>query len=76
MVTTGHVAHVRRVSARLTNESGRGWDDFLEHHGVTFSAVIEATGRLLGEHQGRALVDAQDVVELARLIDRERFKRR
>jgi hypothetical protein len=69
-----HRQQVRRLSARVTEDAGRGWDFICETNGVTYSAVVEATGRLLYER--RAFVTPDEVVELTRKIDHERTKRR
>lgn len=67
---------VRRLSARVSDEARRGWDKLLDRHGVSFTAVIEATGRALDERDGKLVYEPDDVIEVARSIDRERFKRR
>lgn len=66
---------MRRVSARISDEAKRGWDRFLESHGVTFTAMVEASGLLLDESRGELLSDNETVVDLARRIDRERAER-
>ena len=65
---------VRRVSARLSEEAGAGWDAFTESNGVSFSALLEATGLLI--YRGKPAVHSDEVIDLARQIDRERAKRR
>jgi predicted RNA-binding protein Jag len=64
---------VARLSARVSSEAKRGWDEFCETHGVSFSAMVEASGLLIGDH-GEALQNIQ-VIDLARKIDRERLRR-
>lgn len=66
---------VRRVSARISDEARRGWDKLCNRHGVSFTAIIEATGRALDERDGKLVYEVDEVVEVARRIDRERFKR-
>ena len=58
----------------MSHEAGEGWDRFVDANGVTFSALLEAAGRIL--HDGRPALHSDEVVELARAIDRERAKRR
>lgn len=59
----------------MTEDAKRGWIVFTEMHGVTFTATIEATGLLLDQNAGRLIYDVDAIVELARKIDRERYKR-
>ena len=65
---------MRRLSARVSDEAAEGWATFVEFNGVSFSALLEATGRLI--YQGKPAVHSDEVIELARQIDRERAKRR
>ena len=62
-----------RVSARVSDESRRGWERATFAHGCTFSALVEALGLALDE---RGWDPPADVVERAQQIDRERFSRR
>lgn len=58
----------------MSDDAGAGWDRFVEANDVPFSALIEATGRLM--HQGKTVLESPEVVELARKIATERLKRR
>lgn len=62
-----------RVSARVSDEARRGWERAATVNGCTFSALVEALGLALHEHQWEV---PPDVVERARKIDRERYSRR
>jgi hypothetical protein len=67
---------VERLSARVSPEAKKAWLAFCEAHGVTFTAMVEASGLLLSERGGRMLEDNATAVDLARKITTERFKRR
>ena len=60
-------------SVRLTEGSAEGWDRLCAQHNVTFTALLEAFGRLLATHAEPTIAEA---VELARDIDRDRRSRR
>ncbi len=62
------------MAARVSDEAKAGWDRFCDANGVTFSALLEATGLLI--YQGKPAVHSDEVIELARAIDRERARRR
>jgi hypothetical protein len=64
---------VRRLSARVSDEAWNGWGRFSDANGVSFTAVIEAAGRILAG--GAKVLEQNAVVELARKIDRERTRR-
>lgn len=63
-----------RLSARVTFEAKRGWLTFCETHGVTFTGLMEAAGKLMDS--GSMTMHSSEVIDLARKIDFERAKRR
>lgn len=67
---------IERLSARVSPEAKRGWLTFCHRQGVTFTAMVEASGLMLDAAQGGLLPDNADVVELARSIAFQRAKRR
>lgn len=69
-----HAPRVRRLSARVSDDAKAGWDALCDTYGVTYSAVMEATGLLLNQRV-TPLHDPDEVIELARKIDRERLRR-
>lgn len=58
----------------MSDEAREGWARLCEQHGISFTAVVEATGRMLLEGRG-ALADPVEVIALARKIDHERSQR-
>jgi len=63
----------RLEGIRLTEEAHAGIDSLAARAHVTKNALLEALGR--AGHAGRS-IDWDDVVTVARLIDRERYSRR
>jgi predicted transcriptional regulator len=64
----------KRVTVRLDDTASRGWDRLVEARGVSRTALAEALGQLLAEGDDRWL--PEEAVKRARLIDRERRRRR
>lgn len=61
-----------RVSANLSDEAFRGWDHTCSAARCTFTALVEAMGRLLLDGEPWTIEDA---TEAAAAIDRERRSR-
>lgn len=64
---------MERLSARVSDEARRGWDQAIGRHGCTFTALIEALGLALAEGGWEPTAA---IVARAQEIDRERFSRR
>lgn len=63
----------RPLSAQLTPEAYKAWEDFAYQHRVTVVALLEAIGLLLAKKRSAL---GEDVVSLARQITEERRSRR
>lgn len=70
---------VPNVRARVTDESLAGWRGLCDEAGVSMSALIEATGLMLGkwvrESGGEMTAMMAEGVALAREIDADRRRR-
>lgn len=67
----------RQLKARVSDEADRGLTEFCDSQGVSFTALIEAAGQFLDTHPSyRPSAAVAEMVEMARVIDRERGRRR
>lgn len=63
----------RRISIRLDDEAGRGWDSCSLRHGLPLSVLLEAMGRALADG---TMTCPPEVIELAHRLEFERRSRR
>jgi hypothetical protein len=67
---------VPRIGAALSAESAAGWESYAADHSVSVSALVEAVGLSLGDPDHLPVRLMDQVVRVARQVDRERRQRR